>query len=124
MVASLSQSVKNRSIGFSVFDQLSYSDNSLPFGDNDYIDTWRRPQRAKWMSQELYDSLPERMDIRVVAFNTTTDNQTEPLTVVTTLVDHETYQNHGIGSLYGYRWYADPAESNRGSSNVVSRNIH
>lgn len=33
MVTSLSQSVKNRSIGFSVFDQLSYSDSSLPFGN-------------------------------------------------------------------------------------------
>jgi hypothetical protein len=30
MVSSLSKSVNNRSIGFSVFDQLSYSDNSLP----------------------------------------------------------------------------------------------
>jgi len=51
-------------------------------GDNDYIDTWHRPQRAKWMSPDLYDSLPERMDIRIVAFNTATDDQTELLTVV------------------------------------------
>ncbi|MBL7189860.1 MAG: hypothetical protein ISS70_26320 [Phycisphaerae bacterium] len=33
MVTSLSQSAKNVSIGFSVFDQLSYSDGSLPFGN-------------------------------------------------------------------------------------------
>ena len=33
MVSSLSQSVNNRSIGFSVFDQLSYWDRSLPFGN-------------------------------------------------------------------------------------------
>ena len=33
MVTSVSQSVNNRSIGFSVFDQLSYSDSSLPFGN-------------------------------------------------------------------------------------------
>jgi len=33
MVSSLSQSAKNRSIGFSVFDQLSYSGSSLPFGN-------------------------------------------------------------------------------------------
>ncbi len=75
--------------------------------DNDYIDTWHRPQRAQWMSPELYYSLPERMDIRIVAFNTTTDNHTEPLTVATTLVDHETYQATEIGKLYGYRWYAE-----------------
>jgi len=76
-------------------------------GDNDYLDTWYRPQRAKWMSPDLYHSLPERMDIRVVAFNATSDNQTEPLTVVTTLVDHEKYPATEIGKLYRYRWYAE-----------------
>jgi len=75
--------------------------------NNDYIDTWHRPQRAKWMSQELYDSLPEQMEIRIVSFNATTDHQTEPLTVVSTLVDHETYRATDIGKLYGYRWYAE-----------------
>jgi len=76
-------------------------------GNNDYIDTWYRPQRAKWMSQELYDSLPEQMDIRIVSFNAATDNQTEPLIVASTLIDHETYQAAEIGKLYGYRWYAE-----------------
>ena len=76
-------------------------------GDSDYIDTWYRPQRAKWMSPDLYHRLPERMDIRVVAFNTTSDNQIEPLTVVTTLLDHEKYPAAEIGKLYGYRWYAE-----------------
>ncbi len=33
MVTSISQSVTNKSIGFSVFDELTYSDNSLPFGN-------------------------------------------------------------------------------------------
>jgi putative transposase len=46
-------------------------------GPNDYIDTWYRPQRAKWMSPSLYDSLPE------------------------------TYPTNQIGSLYHYRWCAE-----------------
>jgi hypothetical protein len=33
MVTSLLQSLKNGNIGFSVFDQLSYFDKSLPFGN-------------------------------------------------------------------------------------------
>ena len=33
MVASLSEKVRDVNVGFSVFDQLSYSDNSLPFGN-------------------------------------------------------------------------------------------
>ncbi|MCD6395409.1 MAG: hypothetical protein J7M40_18155 [Planctomycetes bacterium] len=40
------------------------------------------------MSQELYDSIPEQMEIRVVTFDAKTENQTEPLNVVTTLLDH------------------------------------
>jgi len=76
-------------------------------GPNDYIDTWSRPQRAKWMSQELCDAIPERMKIRVVTFNAKTEQQTEPLCVVTTLLDHEQYPANEIGKLYGYRWHAE-----------------
>ena len=76
-------------------------------GSSDYIDTWYRPQRAKWMSQELYGSLPEQLHIRIMSFNATADNQTEPLTVVSTLVDHETYPATEIGKLYGYRWFVE-----------------
>jgi hypothetical protein len=72
-------------------------------GNNDYIDTWHRPQRARWMSQELYDSLPEQMEIRVVTFNATTDNQTEPLNVVTTLLDHAKYPANEMPSLIYFR---------------------
>jgi len=76
-------------------------------GDNDYIDLWHRPQRAKWMSQELYDSLPEQMEIRIATFDATADNQTAPLNVVTTLLDREKYPVNEIGKLYGYRWHAE-----------------
>jgi len=59
------------------------------------------------MSQELYDSLPETMDLRVVAFNTQIGEQSEPLYVATTLLDHEDYPSKAMGQLYGYRWYAE-----------------
>ena len=54
-----------------------------------------------------HDSIPERMEIRVVTFNAKTKDQTEPLNVVTTLVDHEEYPANEIGKLYGYRWHAE-----------------
>jgi len=76
-------------------------------GNNDYIDTWHRPQKAKWMSQELYDSIPEQMEIRIVAFNATTDNQSEPLNVVTTFLDPDDVPAYAIGQLYDCRWYAE-----------------
>jgi putative transposase len=86
--------------------QVDYS-NVQWLDNNDYIDTWHRPQRARWMSQELYDSLPEQMNIRIVSFNAIADNQTEPLAVASTLVDHKMYQAAEIGKLYGFRWYAE-----------------
>jgi len=76
-------------------------------GPNDYIDTWHRPQRAPWMRPELYDAIPEQMKIRIVTFNARTEDQTEPLEVVTTLVDPEKYPAPAIGQLYGYRWHAE-----------------
>ena len=76
-------------------------------GENDYIDTWHRPQRAKWMSEELYDSLPEQMEIRIVSFKAKSKDQAEQFDVVTTLVDHEEYPADEIGKLYGYRWHVE-----------------
>jgi len=76
-------------------------------GENDYIDIWHKPQRAKWMSQQLYNSLPEQMEIRVVAFKAKSKKQSEHLNVVTTFVDHKEYPAEEIGKLYGYRWHVE-----------------
>jgi len=76
-------------------------------GRNDYLDTWHRPPRAQWMSQKLYESLPEQMEIRIVTFDAITENQTEPLQIVTTLLDPKKYAAADIGALYGYRWHVE-----------------
>ena len=73
-------------------------------GENDYIDTWHKPDKAKWMSQELYDSLPEKMEIRIVSFKAKSKNKSEQFDVVTTLTDHKEYPAEEIAKLYGYRW--------------------
>ena len=76
-------------------------------GKNDYIDTWKKPQKAKWMSHQLYDSLPEQMQIRVVTFKAKSQDKTEQLNIVTSLLDHEKYPAGEIGKLYGYRWHVE-----------------
>ena len=43
--------------------------------------------------------------VRNHTFNARTENQTESLNVVTTLLDHEKYPANEIGKLYGYRWH-------------------
>ena len=73
-------------------------------GENDYIDIWRKPQRAKWMSQQLYDSLPDKMEIRIVSFKAKSKNKSEQFDVVTTFTDHKEYPAEEIAKLYGYRW--------------------
>jgi hypothetical protein len=89
--------------------QLRKADESRVawLGDNDYLDTWYRPQKANWMSQALYDSIPETITIRVVTFTATSPGQTEPLQVVTTLLDPARYPAAAIGQLYDYRWYVE-----------------
>ncbi len=76
-------------------------------GDNDYIDTWHRPQKAKWMSQAVYDSIPERLPIRIVMLDAVENSRTESLEVATTLLDPKAYPASQIGRLYGYRWNAE-----------------
>lgn len=89
--------------------QLRKSDMSKVkwLGENEYIDTWHKPQRAKWMSQQLYDSLPDKMEIRVVSFKARANNQSEQFNVVTTLSNHQKYPAKEIGNLYGYRWHVE-----------------
>jgi len=76
-------------------------------GENDYLDTWYRPQKAKWMSQDLYDSIPQQLSIRIVMFKAVENSRTESLDVATTLLDPKAYPASEIGRLYGYRWNAE-----------------
>jgi hypothetical protein len=76
-------------------------------GDNDYIDTWTRPAKAKWMNPSLYESIPERLPIRIVMLDAVENSRTEALEVVTTLLDPKAYPASQIGRLYGYRWNAE-----------------
>jgi len=76
-------------------------------GDNDCIDIWTRPEKAKWMSQELYESIPERLPIRIVTLDAVENSRTETLEVVTTLLDPKAYPASEVGRLYGYRWNAE-----------------
>jgi putative transposase len=73
-------------------------------GENDYIDTWYRPQKADWMSQELYDSIPRQMPIRIVMLEAIENSRVESLDIVTTFLDPKEYHASDIARLFGYRW--------------------
>jgi len=77
-------------------------------GRDDRLVTWPRPKRPSWMPEELYERIPETMTLREVRFQVTIPGRrTETLTVVTSLIDPQTYPQEDIAELYGYRWNAE-----------------
>jgi putative transposase len=73
-------------------------------GKNDYIDIWYRPQKANWMSQELYDSIPRQLPIRIVMLEAIENSRVESLDIVTTFLNPKEYPASDIARLFGYRW--------------------
>ncbi len=80
-------------------------------GRNDHLVSWNRPPRPSWMSQELYESLPETIKLREIRYTISEPGRRhEPFVVVTTLYDEDgpqqfTYED--IAELFSFRWNAE-----------------
>ncbi|UCC32505.1 MAG: IS4 family transposase [Phycisphaerales bacterium] len=74
-------------------------------GPDDHLITWTRPARPAWMSEQLYEQIPETLTLREMRFNVSVPGRrTEAITVITTLTDPEAYLAEDIATLYGLRW--------------------
>ena len=74
-------------------------------GLDDHLISWKRPDKPAWISQEQYEQLPERLDLREIRYCVTEPgHRTERITIVTTLVDPEQYPKEDLAELYGFRW--------------------
>ena len=74
-------------------------------GRGDHLVTWTRPKRPAWMSQEMYDQIPETLTLRELQFDVhEPGRRTQSLTVITTLTDAKAYTKEDIAGLYGFRW--------------------
>ena len=74
-------------------------------GQDDHLITWDRPSRPAWMSEELYEQMPETLTLRELRFEVKVpERRTETITVVTTLTDPQAYSAEDIARLYGLRW--------------------
>ena len=74
-------------------------------GKDDRLITWLRPQRPKWMSEEVYDTIPKTMKLRMVRYSLVArGRRSKSITVVTTLLDPVEYTAEEIAQLYGHRW--------------------
>jgi hypothetical protein len=60
------------------------------------------------MDDATYRTIPETLTLRMLRYHIVAPGcRTETITVVTTLVDAETYSAADIAELYGYRWNAE-----------------
>jgi len=77
-------------------------------GPYDHLVTWTRPSRPEWMSEEVYDQIPETLTLRELQLDVVVEGRrTETITIITTLTDPVAYPAEAIAELYGYRWNAE-----------------
>lgn len=77
-------------------------------GRDDHLVVWNKPQRASWMSQEQYDSLPDELVLREVRIRVHQRGfRSKTIIVVTTLWDHSKYTSDEIAELFRRRWQAE-----------------
>ena len=75
-------------------------------GKQDHIVEWVKPPRCPaWMNQAQFDHLPERLRLRELRFRVQQAGfRMKAVTLVTTLVDPQTYTLEALAELYLARW--------------------
>ena len=75
-------------------------------GVTDQLVEWFKPrQRPRWMTPERYAALPESLILRELRYRVGRPGfRTDTVTLVTTLLDAESYTVEALAELYGVRW--------------------
>ncbi len=77
-------------------------------GKYDHIIVWTRPPRPKWMDEETYAQIPEKLELREIRYNLVVPGRrTQTIDVITTLIDANEYTKEEIAELYGFRWNSE-----------------
>lgn len=77
-------------------------------GPHDHLVCWSKPARAKWMTKEQYNALPDELTLREVRVVVQQKGfRTKELVIVTTLLNAEQYPAAEIALLYRRRWQAE-----------------
>lgn len=97
-------------------DIVSHHDNKrkLDFhkgrrlGRYDHVVDWHRPKRPSWMSQHLYQSLPESLSIRELRMEVRQKGfRCRHLLLSTTLLDAQLYSREEVATAFRARWHAE-----------------
>jgi hypothetical protein len=75
-------------------------------GKNDRLFTWFKPLRKpRWLPQSWWKKIPAQLTVRVLRFKLCCPGyRPESVTLVTTLVDPQTYPAQDLAQLYARRW--------------------
>jgi hypothetical protein len=67
---------------------------------------WKKPgKRPVWMDAAQYASLPDSLDVRVVAYAVTHEGfRSRRVVIATTLTDRAVWPDARVAELYGHRW--------------------
>jgi hypothetical protein len=77
-------------------------------GRRDHIVSWLKPGRPPWMNAELYDSLPDALDLREVRVEVSVKGfRCRHLLLVTTLLDSQAYTRPELATAFRCRWHAE-----------------
>jgi hypothetical protein len=77
-------------------------------GHDDHLVFWSKPARPKWMTRDVYESLPEFLILREVRVRVRQRGfRTKTVVAVTTLLSPWGYAADEIGELYRWRWQAE-----------------
>jgi len=74
-------------------------------GKGDALFEWPRPRRKDWLVASDYAEAPETLIVRVIRYTLKVHGfRSEPVVVVTTLLDPVVYPAAQVAALYGRRW--------------------
>jgi hypothetical protein len=77
-------------------------------GRCDHIVVWTRPRCPKWMDEDTYAQIPQRLELREIRYNIVVPGRrTKTIDVITTLTDPAEYTKEEIAQLYGFRWNSE-----------------
>jgi hypothetical protein len=77
-------------------------------GPDDYLVTWPKAERPDWMDAATYAAMPEALQVREISKRVDRRGyRVKHLTVVTTLLDADTYETEEVALLYHQRWQVE-----------------
>ena len=77
-------------------------------GRHDHIVTWHKPAKPDWMEQQVYESLPDQMEVREVKVTIRVPGfRVKTLVLATTLLDAQLYPAAELARAFRARWHAE-----------------